>query len=140
MVNIMEWKDIIDYSTMFEVSDCGLVKRKDGYVLNHGTPVFHKGQVLKPIITKSGYEEYRLRDKGKIYYTYGHILVFCAFNNIHVAELKEMGLEINHIDCNKRNNNINNLEAITHKQNIQHAIEHGRWHWLRGEHGHFSSI
>jgi hypothetical protein len=29
-------------------------------------------------------------------------------------------LEVNHIDCNKKNNSVNNLEIISHKENMQH--------------------
>lgn len=34
-------------------------------------------------------------------------------------------LEVNHIDGNKENNNINNLEMCTHKENVQHAFNLG---------------
>jgi hypothetical protein len=32
------------------------------------------------------------------------------------------GLEINHIDGNKKNNSLENLEAVTRKQNLHHAV------------------
>ncbi len=34
------------------------------------------------------------------------------------------GYEVNHINCDKTNNTLNNLEIITCKQNTQHAISH----------------
>ncbi len=34
------------------------------------------------------------------------------------------GLEINHKDLNRSNNSLDNLELVTHRQNLQHAIDH----------------
>ena len=34
-------------------------------------------------------------------------------------------LDINHIDGNKENNNINNLEVCTRKENLEHAVRLG---------------
>lgn len=36
-------------------------------------------------------------------------------------------LIVNHIDYNKLNNHVNNLELITHEENIQHAINGGKF-------------
>ena len=47
-----------------------------------------------------------------------HRIVYMFFNGA-ICE----NLVINHIDGNKLNNKIDNLEAISQKQNIQHAFK-----------------
>lgn len=41
-------------------------------------------------------------------------------------------LVINHIDFDRANNAIENLELVTPKQNMAHSIENGRMNWLKG--------
>ena len=41
------------------------------------------------------------------------------------AEKKPVGYEIDHIDCNKLNNVISNLEYVSHKENVRRAHANG---------------
>ena len=50
-----------------------------------------------------------------------HQLVWMEANHKFVPD----GFEINHMDLDKSNNVIENLELVTHKRNIQHAVENG---------------
>lgn len=66
-------------------------------------------------------------DKGYLrVYPYG-----VSYKKVHrlVAEAfieNPQGLpEVNHIDGNKKNNNVSNLEWVTHKANMHHAINTG---------------
>ena len=50
-----------------------------------------------------------------------------------MAFLGNSHLEVNHIDGNKANNNLNNLEYCTHSENIKHAFEIGLEKGKKGE-------
>jgi hypothetical protein len=75
---------------------------------------------LKHMITKKGYHMVALYKNGKRYYKAVARLVAVVF--IPNPENKP---EVNHIDGNKDNNNDWNLEWMTTKENIHHAMEHG---------------
>ena len=76
--------------------------------------------ILKPYITKNGYQQVKLFNESKHHPRYIHRLVAEAFFDGH-----HEGLEINHIDGNKENNFIGNLECCTHSENTRHAIRTG---------------
>ena len=75
---------------------------------------------LKPANNKRGYLYISLRKDGKTYTKTIHNLVAKAF--IPNPDNKP---QINHIDGNKTNNLVNNLEWVTAKENNQHAWDIG---------------
>lgn len=98
------WKDIDGYEGLYLVSNKGNIKS----LQNYGKI---KERIMKLSI-KRGYYEVGLRKKGIKKYYLVHRLVAKAFientNNFSC---------INHIDENKLNNNIENLEWCNHKYN-----------------------
>ena len=70
-----------------------------------------------------GYDRYRLTGLGGHSMAYVHRVVWESFH----GPIPD-GYEINHKDCNKKNNRIDNLELVTHKENMDHAVRvKGEW-------------
>jgi len=69
-------------------------------------------------IATIGYRETTLAKKGKKYKRYLHRLIAEHFIPNSEPEIKT---QVNHIDGNKLNNNLDNLEWVTPSENIKHA-------------------
>lgn len=97
------WKEIEEYED-YLVSDCGKVK----------SIKFNKDKILSPTITGAGYYQVTLFNKGKRKSILVHHLVFDTF-----SELKRDGrnIMVDHIDNNKLNNHINNLQLLNNREN-----------------------
>lgn len=89
--------------------------RNTGYFVKENGDVIGKRKILKPTITPYGYLSVCLYYDGKYKTFLVHRMVAeCYLPNI------ENKPEINHLDGNKLNNNILNLEWSTSKENVQH--------------------
>lgn len=98
----------IKQNNNYEVSNLGNVRNKK------------TKKALKPAISNKGYYLVALSNKGKSHTYTIHKLVMEHFNRC--AFDYEV---INHIDHNKLNNNISNLEYITQKGNVKDAWDSG---------------
>jgi len=107
------WKDISGYEGRYMVSNLGNVKS-----LNYGNRGFEKN--LKLINHHSGYVIVDLRNSSRHNSRLVHVFVATAF--IDNPENKRC---VNHIDGNKHNNCVSNLEWVTHLENTAHAISTG---------------
>lgn len=101
-----------------EVSSHGSVRSIDRIAKNG--LFFIKGKILKKQLLKSGRYYVHCYDKNKQKNIAVHKLVALAF----IGD-RPKGLVINHIDGNKINNRVENLEYVTQKQNIQHSWKLG---------------
>ncbi len=112
------WKDIPNYVSLYEVSNFGSyrvkIQRKGGKV--------KAGISLKCKSMKDGYSMFRVSKNGKQQLLNAHRIVAAVF--LTNPENKK---EVNHIDSNRRNNNVNNLEWVDPKENVQHAIKNGNF-------------
>ena len=89
--------------------------------------------VMKKVLDRGGYERICLRDDtGKKHLRSIHHLVLSAFNESEYRRLKDSYVKgrtdylvVNHIDSNRTNNHISNLEVVTQQENVRHAVEYG---------------
>lgn len=75
-----------------------------------------EGKKLKQTINRDGYMMVKLCDNGYEKNCSVHRLVADAF-----FDGDHKGYDVNHIDGNKQNNNLGNLEIITRGDNLKHA-------------------
>lgn len=114
------WKDVPGYEGRYAVSTFGMVKSYDGFrKINHGALQPFKGRILNATSNKL-YHAVMFTENGKMKNVRVHQWVAKTFipnpNNYK---------EINHIDGNKRNNRIENLEWCTRQENNQHMYRVG---------------
>lgn len=116
------WKDIPNFGGSYQVSNMGRVRSVDRVVpYKDGRMRKFKGRVLKPGINNSGYEQLGLyNDTGRNDKTI-HRLVLETFK----PHVNMNDLEANHMDGNKLNNHLTNLEWVTRRDNVLHAYDVG---------------
>lgn len=110
-----EWKDIKGYEGLYQVSDLGRVKSlKRKVKIYNGTRIV-KERILKPCMGTHGYSMVSLsiNDKKKTFKV--HKLVALAFLNHKPSGHK---IVIDHIDSNKNNNSLDNLQLISNRENV----------------------
>lgn len=114
------WKTIEKFEE-YEVSNKGRIRRVIMAKNNH------KGKKeLSQQTSKKGYKKVYLYKDGLKHCFSVHSLVLTTFNKPRPDKL-----QANHIDGNKANNSIENLEWVTASQNVLHSVENN----LRNQHG-----
>lgn len=101
----MEW---LPYIEKYEINEYGEMRNSI------------TGRVLKPKSNYKGYKAYGVSIKGK----YLDISIHRAVAELFVPN-PENKPEVNHIDGEKSNNHYQNLEWVTPKENMGHAIKEG---------------
>lgn len=102
------WKNITSYEGLYQVSNFGRVRS------------VRLNKILSPKHNWDGYLRIQLWRDNKNKYVFIHRLVAEAF--IPNADNKPF---VNHIDGNKSNDRVDNLEWCTQKENIKHAFATG---------------
>lgn len=113
------WKSVIGYEGYYDVSDHGRVRSLNRQVRGKHTRLVGSTRCLDN--SWNGYARISLWKQNKRNRFLVHRLVYAAF----VGEIPE-GKEVNHIDSDPNNNSVDNLEVVTHAENMQHAAKKGR--------------
>lgn len=111
------WKDIKGYESLYKISNLGRIKNNNRKILCP-SPAMHE------------YLRIGLRKTGAVRYAYIHRLVAEEF-----VENPFGYKEVNHIDEDKHNNCVGNLEWVTHLYNVRYGNRPrkvGRYAKIRG--------
>lgn len=117
-----KWVDVRGYESYYQVSDMGRVRSKDRTVAcsRTGTRTL-KGKLLTLNPDSAGYCKVKFQDQGRNEVWKVHRLVATHF--LEKVDGKDY---INHIDNNRSNNVVTNLEWCTPQENTQHMHVQGR--------------
>lgn len=102
---IEQWKDIIGYEGHYQVSNFGRVKSLKGGI----------EKILKDPVGSRGYRKVSLIKNGKTKTPVVHRLVMISF-------IGKSDLICNHINADKTDNRLENLEYCTHRENTIHGL------------------
>lgn len=112
------WKDVVGFEGLYKVSESGIVMSLgNGNSTNSETK---KQRVIKAKLKTRGYLQVKLSKDSKRAYISVHRIVAKAF-----IPNEQNKSEVNHIDGNKLNNHVSNLEWNTSSENQKHAFRMG---------------
>ena len=118
-----EWRPVVGFEDSYAVSNLGRVKRlarSDTYIRQD------TGQAVERLVADN---IMTLTDNDRYYEINLYADDRCEWRRVHrmVAEAflanSDNLPQVNHIDGNKHNNKVDNLEWCTSQQNVQHSIE-----------------
>lgn len=114
------WKAVVGYEGLYEISDHGRVRSLDRPSRNRYGSFQLRGRLKAQHTNANGYLYLRLSQGGKERTATVHVLVAKAF-------LAPCGKPwVNHKDFNRTNNRVENLEWVTPHENATHARVAGR--------------
>lgn len=111
MIKPEVWRPVPSFEEYYSISNFGKIKS------HHKR---NKDCLIAPRLDRGGYLSVRLSKQGKTHTRFLHRLLAEAF----IPNPKGYPY-VNHRNGNKPQNDLRNLEWVTHAQNIQHAFDNG---------------
>lgn len=120
------WKkyDRIKYDGEIQFSSLGRVKRTSyvGYLGKYSAyKTIYRDRIVTPADNGNGYKYVTVSCGGRK----KHIYVHRAVAELFLPRVKGQN-EVNHIDYDKGNNSVSNLEWCTRTENVRHSVDHFR--------------
>jgi hypothetical protein len=108
---------------VFDLSQFEEIPNYTNYMISKNGEVYSKNikRLCCLSILPNGYHKIKLKDDNSIYKDY-YVHVLVAITYLHYVPSTNM-IVINHIDGMKGNNQLENLEIITHKENMKHSVK-----------------
>lgn len=116
------WKDIEGFESFYQVSSAGRIKSLSRKIIRKRSSVEETlpERIMSVKKRTNYYPKVSLSKNGKVRYFKVHKLVALAFLQKDSAKN-----QVNHVDGDKTNNNVANLEWISPSDNIKHARDSG---------------
>lgn len=111
-----EWRNVVGYEGLYEISNKGNIRSLDRYVNNNGTLELRKGKLLHPSLCK-GYRIVTLCKDGKINRKRIARLVADAF-----IPNKDNKPHIDHINTIRNDDRVENLRWVTRVENMNNPL------------------
>ena len=123
------WKDIQGYEGFYQISNLGNVKSLER-VIDKGNGILQhrKERIMDKRESTDGYYIAKFNVDKKSESIAIHILVAR-----HFIDNPNNYPEVNHKDCNRKNNQVDNLEWCTHQQNVEYSKRLGHYKTKSGK-------
>lgn len=113
------WKDIKGYKGIYQISNFGRIKTRERYIKCRGNSKRLKREKILKGSMCFGYPSIALYNNYVVQAKFVHHLVWDYF-----GERKgKRNLQIDHIDGDRKNNNIMNLQLLTHRGNTSKGFK-----------------
>ena len=126
--NQEEWKDVIGFEGHYQISPMGNVRSIARTIKGGRGEIRLSGGIMRPTNNGNGYLIARFRMSGVQINKYVHRLVA-----LHYVPNPDNKPNVNHLDCNRMNNEATNLEWCTQQENVAYCKKLNRLHPPKGE-------